>query len=653
MNPPTGKFWQAFITLSVAISAVAIYQTELQTQALLKIRFRYKWVFVIALFAINLCAGIYLLIRYKQNDSLWQRLEIPSLSVVWRIAASILLFISIPVLWYVKYTFFGKALPSFFPLLWVWSWLTLAQAAAIKIITRFSWVPSFGLALLIGGIVFQSYFVLQPVTDYPFSLGWSEASRFYYGSLPFSKTVYGVNLPLSIWHGTRYFLLSIPFLIGEPSLWLARLWQAFLWIGLSSLTSYLLVRRLKLESLSMKFLVGGWFALFLFQGAVYYHLLVCVLIVFAGVSPRNNYGSLFAIMLASFWAGMSRVNWYPVPAMLAIAIYLLEQPFSKNKSYWKYIQIPALWGIVGILFAIAGQFVYIVISGNQDISGFSSSFSSALLWNRWWPSDTNPIGVIPGVLLVSLAPFLFLTWVLHGRWNILHPIRWLGVFALLVILLGGGLVVSTKIGGGGDLHNMDAFIVLVGFITIYFLSDLVEAESDPLPALPMELSLVITFLLITPVVFSISHLALPVRYDRAQASSDLLALREAVQSYSKKGEVLFIYERHLLTFGMIPNVPIVPEYEVISLTEMAISGNQTYLNNFYRDLHNHRFSALVARKQNLDANAGDFAEESNAWNQLVAYPLLCEYEPILTLNSSNIQVFIPRDTPDCPVLSLK
>jgi hypothetical protein len=140
-----------------------------------------------------------------------------------------------------------------------------------------------------------------------------------------------------------------------------------------------------------------------------------------------------------------------------------------------------------------------------------------------------------------------------------------------------------------------------------------------------------------------------VRYDQAQASSDLLTLREAVQSYSTIGEVLFIYERHLLTFGMIPQVPIVPEYEVISLTEMAISGNKPYLDKFYSDLKEHRFAAIVARKQNLvDTSAGDFAEESNVWNRLVAYRLLCEYEPILTLDSSNIQVFVPRDIPECP-----
>jgi hypothetical protein len=111
--------------------------------------------------------------------------------------------------------------------------------------------------------------------------------------------------------------------------------------------------------------------------------------------------------------------------------------------------------------------------------------------------------------------------------------------------------------------------------------------------------------------------------------------------------VLFIYQRQLLTFGLIPNVPVVPEDEVVSLMEMAISGNKPYLNKFYEDLVNHRFAAIVANRQNLGVNTGDFIEESNVWTNLVAQPLLCQYKPVITTTFSNIQVFIPRDRP-CP-----
>jgi len=355
MRSAPGQFWRTFLLISIALSAMAIYQTEQQTQALLKIRSRYKWVLVIVVFAINLGIGIFLLSRDKKADSIWPKLEFTSTIAIWKILGLILLILALPLLWYAKIDFFGKAVPSFFPLMWVWLWLALLQAAGLKMLTRSSWAVAFALVVLLDGIVFQSYFVLQPVTDYPFSLGWSEASRFYYGSLPFSKAVYGQNVTLSVWHGTRYFLLSLPFLFDNPSLWAARLWQAVLWMLLNGLTAFLLVRRLRWAELETKLIFGGWFFLFLFQGAVYYHLLVCVIIILVGVSPRKLTRSLVSVGVASFWAGMSRLNWYPVPAMLAISIYLLEQPFSNSGNYRRYLYQPFLYGFLRCHFGKPGS----------------------------------------------------------------------------------------------------------------------------------------------------------------------------------------------------------------------------------------------------------------------------------------------------------
>ncbi len=106
-----------------------------------------------------------------------------------------------------------------------------------------------------------------------------------------------------------------------------------------------------------------------------------------------------------------------------------------------------------------------------------------------------------------------------------------------------------------------------------------------------------------------------------------------------------MYERQLLTFGLIPRVPLVPEDEVVSLMEMAISGNEPYLTQFYDDLAKHRFAAIVAHPQNLGVETGDFIEESNAWNRLVAQPMLCQYKPVLTLDYSHVQILIPRARP--------
>ena len=94
---------------------------------------------------------------------------------------------------------------------------------------------------------------------------------------------------------------------------------------------------------------------------------------------RHPWRSLLFVILASIWAGASRVNWFPVPAMLAIAIYLLETSFAGKG--WRYWLTPFIWGISGLVAAIVSQFVYINISGNADIRTFGSSFTSDLIWN--------------------------------------------------------------------------------------------------------------------------------------------------------------------------------------------------------------------------------------------------------------------------------
>jgi hypothetical protein len=651
MSVSLNRFWKTFITISMAISALAIYQTQAQTQALLKINSRYKWVVVMGIFEINLLIGIYVFLRRGRKETPWQKLEFLPAQAGWKLLGLILLLVTFPLLWYIKYDFFGKALTEFFPLLWVFWWLALAQAFGIRALTRLSWAQSFAFALLLDGFILQISAIFQPVNAYPFSLGWSEASRYYYASLPFSQSVYGMKLPLSIWHATRYFLQSIPFWFGVLPLWVSRFWQGFLWVGLSGLTAFALVRRIRPAVNSAAWLLGGWFFLYLFQGAVYYHLLASVIIILLGFSTRHPWRSLLAVLAASFWAGMSRLNWYPVPAMLAITLYLLEEPYARAGQFWRYISKPILWAALGLLTAVAGQAFYISISGNSDLAAFGSSLTSDLLWYRLLPNSTYPLGILPGIGIVSFPLFtlLFLTW--RRRPLNLHFLRVWGLVAMLVVLFLGGLVVSVKIGGGGDLHNMDAYMVLLGLVTAYALNQRIETESASPSAVEAESWPVFILLLIVPVALALSHFVPPFQYNATAANRDLATLRETVTSYSQRGDVLFIYERHLLTFGMIPNVRLVPDYEVVTLTEMAISGNQPYLDKFRADLKAHRFAAIVARKQNLDVLGGDFAEESDAWNQKVAYYLLCEYQPVLSIESSNVQVFVPRAVPECPVLS--
>ncbi len=649
MSSDNKTFLKTYIAIGATISLFAIFQTQLQTEALFKLRTRYKWALLIGIFAFYLGVGLYFVLRRSGVGSRWEGMLAKVPTGGWaRLLGVLLIALPFPVLWMAHGDFYGRGLDAFFRLMWLFWGLVLVQTLGWKMATRISWPLAFAFSILLDGLVIQVYSVSLAVTDYPFSAGWSEASRFYYGSLPFSQSVYGMKLPLSVWHGTRYFLQSIPFMIHGLPLWFHRLWQVILWLGITALTSWLLVRRLHLQNRVLALILALWFFLYVFQGAVYYHLQVCVIIILVGVSSRHPWRSLVAVLLASFWAGMSRLNWYPVPALLAIAIYLLEVPYAAAGNFFKYLAKPVLWGVLGTGTALLGQAFYIAVSGNTNLAAFGSSLTSALLWYRWFPSATNPIGIIPGILIVSLPLVIILFFMIRGHLQNLHPVRWIGLLLLLLVLFVGGLVVSTKIGGGGDLHNMDAYMVMLALIGVYFIGQRVAVEPGSPSAFEPAIWPGIALLLLVPVAFTLTRISAPFSYDRTRANQDLAALRTTVEGYSKSGPVLFINERQLLTFGQIPNVPMVPEDEVVSLMEMAISGNRPYLTKFYQDLASHRFAAIVTHKQNLNVEGGDFIEENNAWTQYIAQPLLCQYKPALTLEYSDVQVLVPRANP-CPI----
>ncbi|HET6846323.1 MAG TPA: hypothetical protein VFH29_05775, partial [Anaerolineales bacterium] len=57
------SFVRTYFAVGAAISLLAIIQTQAQTQALFKLRTRYKWALLMALFAFHMAAGIYVAIR--------------------------------------------------------------------------------------------------------------------------------------------------------------------------------------------------------------------------------------------------------------------------------------------------------------------------------------------------------------------------------------------------------------------------------------------------------------------------------------------------------------------------------------------------------------------------------------------------------------
>jgi len=561
---------------------------------------------------------------------------------------------------------------------WMCWWLVLLASASLKVALKTSWQGGFATALVILGVGYEIFIRFRAVSEYPFSLGWSETSRYFYASLYFSQTLYGETFPLSTLHPTRYFLQSLAYLIPSWGLTEHRIWQFLLWIVMTGAVAVSLAWRAlipnsqsageksRIRELGIAALFAGWFFLYILLVGVYYHLAVIVFVPLLFVSPKHPWRSLFAVIFASLWAGVSRVNWFPMPAMIALAIYLMEVPFNEFKKDERgknraapfssfifhlssYLSIPFLWTISGLFSALAAQAAYIPLSGNADNPEmFASSFTSDLLWYRLWPNPLFPLGIVPAILIVS-GPFLGILAAATLQWKRLHPIRWVGLWGMILVLFGGSLVVSAKIGGGGDLHNMDAYAALLGIVSAYFIGGKVVSEAGRTDFSPSRSWPVTAVALLVPLLFLIPSLAPLVTYNQALAGNNLQQLKTLVESAD--GPVLFTTERHLVTFGQI-DVAMIPEYERVTLMEAAMSNNRKMLEQFYSNLRANRFALIVSGKENLFIKENEpFAEENNVWNMRISPYILCYYEPVALFEPEfgRFEVFAPRAEPGiCP-----
>lgn len=655
-------FWQTTLVFTFLANLAILIWSAVRWAEIGVILHRSVWGIALLLYlgALAGCLLLFFWIKTPGAENRFARLELDLLPGIFPrlLAGTVFAGILLLIPW-LKFTFrVGEIVkkstqdPVLTMILFYWAcwWLILLAAAALKVALKTSWQGGFASALIALGLTYEIFIRFQAVSAYPFSIGWSETSRFFYASLYFSKTIYGQAFPLSTLHPTRYFLQSLAFLIPGLGLTGHRFWQFLLWMLLTGAAALTLTWRVFTLRKPFGWLFAGWFFLYLLRVGVYYHLEVTVFIPLIFVSANRQRGfwrSLAAVMFASAWAGVSRVNWFPLPAMLAAAIYLLETPLS-GKRILDYFKTPFLWGVAGLLSALAAQAAYIPLSGNAANAGaFASSFTSDLLPYRLWPNELYPLGILPAILVVS-GPLIAILVLATRQWTRLHPLRWAGLWGLILALFAGSLVVSTKIGGGGDLHNMDTYAVMIGLVSAYFIGDkaVSEANSGGWGVVRWPVAAVA---LVIPVMFLVPSLSPMQKFNSGWASTNFQQLKTLAESAN--GPVLFITERQFVTFGQI-RVPMVPEYERVTLMEAAMSGNRQMLDQFYADLRARRFALIVSGKENLIVKEDEpFAEENNAWNSRISPYILCYYEPVALLEPdfSRVQVFAPRAVPgNCP-----
>jgi hypothetical protein len=507
---------------------------------------------------------------------------------------------------------------------------------------------NFFLGLLLTGSVFTMGDYLTNVTNYPFTLSWSEGNRLYDYSIYFGINRYSISGKLSIpyYQPGRNMLWGSVFLIPDTPIWLHRLWDAILWTVPYFLLGLLLAQRGRLE-IKGKLMFALWVLLFLTQGPIYTPLILCTLLVVIFVRPGNRWLSLVGVVLASFYAASSRYTWFLAPTTWAVLILLSEFDIEKGEKWTSVLRriLPiAMISFAGLAAAIVAYPP--LIFPQQFIADYP--FSQTLLWFRLLPNATYNEGIIIGIISKTVPLIILFVWLIVSRQWKLNWIQKLAYLASTLAFFIVGLIISVKIGGGNNLHNLDMYLVTLVILSSLMLKGTNSIHPMKWPAGIQAILLLIVFLPVWTAFNTGTPLLLPSQNIVAEALETTQTKIEAVRS---QGEVLFIDQRQLLTFGFIQDVPLISDYEKKFLMEQAMGDNFNFFQGFYEDLANKRFSLIVSNplsRKKQDHSDG-FAEENNAWIKWVARPILCFYKPVYTSKEVRIQLLVPRVTPKkCP-----
>ncbi|MEW5939413.1 MAG: hypothetical protein AB1750_07120 [Chloroflexota bacterium] len=589
--------------------------------------------------------------------------------------------------WFFQYTTWGIIFTSASFRLLIWSLTTLAIAYLLTPssypVTRNSYLLA---ALLLTGAAFAIAPPLVNVTSYPFSLEWSEGNRLWDYSTMFGRGLYNypADQPLvPFLDFGRTLIGGLPFLLPHVTIAGERLW-----VALVAIVPYLLLGWTAFSATGVKrshiFLAGLWTFLFLRQGPIHPPLVLSAILV-ALTWRRSLWISLPAIAVASWFAAVSRFTWMFAPGMWAGMLVLADEMVSARpagpsaRSVGQIANLSHIspsartWAkaiLLGLVGAASGyllpQVDFIQSQGVFEASS-NALTGQSLLWYRLLPNSTYDLGIIVNLLL-AVAPVIAVMIYLaaRGDWK-LSLWQKLVIVLPLLAFLGVGLIASAKIGGGADLHNMDMFLIGVMFAASLAWSRLVP-RLQMTPALVTGL-LVMAFLpsfgalrAMTPLLHADELDRLKVltgREDIVRNDPNLLGflpseektqralngLRAEVEAASRTGEVLFMDQRQLLTFGFIPNIPLVPEYDKKYLMDRAMNDSLgPVFQDFYADLAAHRFALIVSDPLRKPAKGSEysFGEENDAWVKWVAAPILCYYTVKADLEDFRIQLLVPR-----------
>lgn len=507
------------------------------------------------------------------------------------------------------------------------------------------------------------------VSDYPFAQYWSEGNRIWDYSIRFGSERYNVPAGETIFafiDPGRQTLWGLPFLLPNVSIWGVRLWSALVVTIPYMLLGWLAFRPIRGPRLPW-FLAGLWTLVFLHQGPIYTPLVLSAALV-AAAWRRPIWLAVPLVLVAGHYAGLSRFSWSFAPGLWVLMLTLGDAVQQQDRLLWHdwlragLLGLAGIWSkgwpiLVGVVQDAAARWLAPAAEAAADapatggigsLEGLQSAVTNQpLLWERLLPNAAFPPGILLGLLIATLPLILLLVYLLRrGIWKTNLWSR-LVTLAAMLALLAVGLIASVKVGGGLDLHNLDMFLVgLVLLAGLAWESGWHEHLLGLLHSSPYVRGLLLAMALLPGLwpMFSGAPQVLP---DEERTAYVLAQVQEAVPCAADNGELLFMDERQLLTFGEVENVPLVDEYEKKYVMDQALAGNAEYFEQFSADLASGRFALIVSESQptviklGTDDQGDSLVEENNAWALWVTQRLLADYESIANYEDVGVELFVP------------
>ena len=530
-------------------------------------------------------------------------------------------------------------------------------------------------SLIPAALIFSAGFVLltqfRDITNYPFSIGWSEGNRMWDYSVLFGKDRYNFpqdqTIPAYIDIG-RQSLWGAIFLFKNADIVAMRVWNDFLFTIPCALLGWALMKR-NSGKWAQKLAFGLWAMLFLTQGPIYTPLTIAAILVALGSKTPIVLNCLLTAV-ASFYAVMSRSTWIAAASAFAVFLMFLKQDSEKPaKTRWIHSVALGISGLIGAGIYMKRETLLSLLGLGAQVSETAEDAAAAtaameavppiftpewfnyylnrqpLLWDRLWPNETYAPGIVLGLAAAVLPVLLLiLCWHLQKKWQL---DRWqkLLLFAGSGIFLVAGLIFSVKIGGGSNLHNLDMFLILVLVIAAIAWNTGMSAWIREKIGSGSAVCFLILAAILIPCWNAMTTTVPKIFPNQATTEDALQKIRGTIAEHPGE-DILFMDQRQLLTFHEVEKIPLIADYEKKWMMDEAMANDASYFEPYIKDLKEHRFAAIITEPLHIKfQGAGqNFSEENDLFVTWVSLPTLCYYEPYETFEEQGVQILVPRES---------